>query len=68
MKKKWLGKIDKCDLCGKELSMFSEFIDGRTDLGSWALMCPICHHLYGVGLGAGRGQMYDYNSREKLEG
>jgi hypothetical protein len=32
-------------------------VDGRTQLGSWANMCPNHFKEYGVGLGIGRGQV-----------
>lgn len=54
-KKVWMGST-KCDICGEEIS--KTLIDGRTTLGHWAVMCPKCHKIHGVGLGTGKGQKY----------
>ena len=54
-KKIWMGST-KCDICGEELT--KTLIDGRTSNGSWAVMCPKCHKIQGVGLGTGKGQKY----------
>ncbi len=54
-KKIWIGST-KCDICGEELT--KTLIDGRTSNGSWAVMCPKCHKVHGVGLGTGKGQKY----------
>lgn len=67
MAKKWIGpKPVKCDLCGKPLSQ--QFVDGKTIMGPWGIMCAVCHHHRGVGVGTGRGQRYDLESLEKIEG
>jgi hypothetical protein len=66
--KKWMGaKPDSCDLCGHVLKS-GQFIDGKTVHGPWAIMCPTCHLMYGVGLGTGLGQRYDGFTLKKLEG
>lgn len=54
-KKIWMGST-KCDICGEEIS--KTLIDGNTIHGSWAVMCPKCHKIHGVGLGTGKGQKY----------
>ena len=54
-KKIWMGST-KCDFCGCEIS--NTLIDGMTHIGSWAVMCPKCHKIHGVGLGTGKGQKY----------
>ena len=41
-----------------EKSLVNVFIDGKTINGPWAIMCPICHELYGVSIGIGLGQEY----------
>jgi len=57
MSKQWKGETpEKCDICGNKLK--GTFIDGRTVLGPWAIMCRSCHPEHGVGLGLGRGQVY----------
>lgn len=53
----WTGDVSKCDICRKRIEM--RFVDGRLRRGSWALMCLDCHRDYGVGLGMGKGQMYE---------
>jgi hypothetical protein len=66
----WTGKIDKCDLCKAPIDRF--FVDGRTKMGPWAIMCPGCHRDQGLGLGMGKGQKYqkEFPSEEfyKIEG
>ena len=58
MKAKWHGITPKtCDICGNKLKKV--FIDGRTNLGAWAIMCEHCHRERGVGLGIGKGQKYE---------
>lgn len=57
MKAKWYGVAPKkCDLCNSKLK--GVFIDGRTRMGAWAIMCLPCHKEFGVGLGIGKGQKY----------
>lgn len=63
---KWVSeKPEKCDICGQPIT--STFIDGRTAQGFWAIMCVACHRLIGVGVGEGKGQIYDVTTLEKLE-
>ena len=67
--KKWIGTWPaQCDICGDDLHDESYFVDGRTKFGPWALLCPDCHKISGMGLGPGKGQKYDTNTLEKLEG
>ena len=56
--KQWVGEApDKCDIGGEAIKDI--FIDGRTDLGAWAFMCPDCHKEHGFSLGTGKGQKYE---------
>lgn len=65
--KKWLSPIPgKCDLCSKPL--VDTFVDGKTSFGPWGIMCRPCHRKHGIGLGLGRGQLYDISTALKLEG
>lgn len=34
------------------------FVDGRTKMGSWAIMNPLSFAHVGVGIGLGKGQRY----------
>lgn len=52
---KWMGDT-KCDFCHKECG--NTLYDGKTDMGPWAVMCDMCFHDHGVGLGTGMGQQY----------
>ena len=57
MTKQWIGTPpEKCELC--ESLIEDAFVDGKTQFGYWAYMCPICHNTYGRGLGTGFGQKY----------
>lgn len=40
------------------------FIDGKTENGSWGLMCGVCYKIHGVGI----GQVYDLITRIKIAG
>ena len=66
-KRKWLSEAPThCDLCNDELT--DTFVDGKTLQGPWGNMCVYCHDVYGVGFGTGRGQKYNLETLEKLEG
>ncbi len=68
-KKKWRGNWPaSCDFCHDDLQTTELFMDGRTRMGPWALMCPECHNLHGVGVGPGKAQAYDSDTREKFVG
>ena len=65
--KKWMGKTpEKCDLCEQQLDRW--FVDSRTIRGYWALMCMGCFKEWGIGLGLGKGQMYNLETLSKVEG
>ena len=66
--KKWSGEAEKCDICDKLFADEKHFIDGRSKSGSWALMCRACHRIFGVGIGTGRGQVYDAKTFNKVAG
>ena len=59
-KVEWLSPVDSCDLCEVKLEDQRQMVDGEVigDGGRWALMCPKCYTLRGVGLGLGLGQLY----------
>lgn len=57
---------DTCELCRKTGQ--TVIVDGRTREGYWAWMCMACHRAYGVGLGTGRGQLFDVATGTKLKG
>lgn len=68
-RKQWSGTWPtKCDLCKKDLKQEDKFFDARTWFGPWALMCVVCFASEGVGLGLGKGQMYDSKTLEKIGG
>ena len=56
----------KCDICGDQ--RIERIVDGKTVYGPWAWMCERCHRVMGVGLGTGKGQLYDVATGKKLEG
>jgi hypothetical protein len=67
MAKKWISETPViCEMCSKHL--VGVFIDGKTRLGPWAIMCATCHEQVGYGLGLGKGQKYSLTTLEKLEG
>lgn len=59
----WSGPAPKtCELGGEEIKM--SFVDGRTRGGPWAVMCLDCFKRVGVGLGTGRGQLYELKGEQ----
>lgn len=68
---KWRGQAEVCELCREMICPHTDdcwFVDGKTILGPWAVMCARCFGLLGVGLGVGLGQKYDSLTLEKIEG
>ena len=67
---KWMSEAPvECDLCHKKFKGFAQFfVDGKTIYGPWGIMCPDCHKSFGCGLGTGKGQKYNLNTLDKLEG
>ncbi len=54
----WTGKPPElCDFCKEKIT--NMFIDGQTIYGPWAIMCPHCFVGEGIGLGEGKGQLYE---------
>lgn len=53
----WYMDVPPKDDFGQPIE--EEFIDGATRMGPWAIMTPASHQTYGVGLGVGKGQMYE---------
>lgn len=45
-----------CDVCLAILG--NAFVDGKTHMGPWAVMCDTCHRRHGTGIGTGKGQRY----------
>lgn len=60
----WVGSKN-CDFCKKECAHI--LIDGKTIYGPWAVMCHECYNEYGVGLGVGKGQLYEKNKNGVFE-
>lgn len=55
--KKWESEMpEKCDICDHPLE--EVFVDGKTSMGPWAIMCEGCHLMQGGELGTGKGQLY----------
>lgn len=52
----WMGRVPPTDDFGDPVS--DEFVDGKTDMGPWALMSPRSFDRHGVGIGMGSGQRY----------
>lgn len=47
---------EACDICQVKIDL--TFVDGRTYMGPWAIMCSSCSDADGTGLGPGKGQQY----------
>jgi len=52
-----------CDLCKVPIDRY--FVDGVVRGQGWATMCQSCHEKHGVGLGIGRGQLYQWQEKTK---
>lgn len=64
--KRWESKTPiLCELCGQVLE--SVFVDGKTLLGFWAIMCEYCHEENGGRRGIGRGIVYDIKTLERID-
>ncbi len=69
MKIKWQSKKpEKCDICKSPLDKAVFFVDGKTVFGPWATMCQACHTQHGLGLGQGKGQMFELDTLELAKG
>lgn len=65
--KRWTGILPThCSQCHQPLN--GAFVDGRTFMGFWALMCVDCAERIGTGLGVGRGQQYALPDGKKVDG
>lgn len=63
----WLSQIPtNCDVCHKPIK--GTFVDGKTRMGPWALMCEKCHGEIGCSLGLGKGQKYQAVTGKFMEG
>jgi hypothetical protein len=63
-KAEWTGRTPKsCEICKSDLKTC--FVDGKTRMGPWAIMCEKCHDKYGHGLGVGKGQKYEIKPEDK---
>ncbi len=52
----WQHDATHCDICEKNLMRY--FYDGKTQWGTWAVMCTECWFFYGLGVGIGAGDLY----------
>ena len=69
MAKLWMGtRPSSCDICRGYIT--KTFVDGKTKMGPWAILCLGCHKSKGCGLGTGKGQRYELVNAEfvKVEG
>lgn len=55
----WIGQApESCDVCERKLML--SFVDGKTRMGPWAIMCPTCRVEVGPAkLGLGMGQKFE---------
>lgn len=61
-KKKWIGKVPLEDDFGGII--VGTFYDGKTVRGYWAIMNITNFGAYGVGLGTGLGQKYQWDEKD----
>ncbi len=59
---RWINPAPtKCDICNEKL--VDTFIDGKTTIGPWGILCEKCFDQYGVGLGTNKGQKYQFDNK-----
>ena len=59
-KSDWKGQDPfACEVCMTPIHPDAPFIDGKTQMGPWTIMCAYCHGQKGCGLGTGKGQRYE---------
>ena len=54
--KYWAGEVKARD--DFNFLIETEFVDGKTTFGSWAIMSPQAFGFHGLGIGPGYGQRY----------
>jgi hypothetical protein len=66
--KRWTSAREKCDICEASIAD-TEFVDAKTRMGPWALMCMDCWVEVGAyrTFGLGKGQHYDRHA-VKIDG
>jgi hypothetical protein len=57
----WCGEITSCDLCGRSFGPLRYMIDALLPVGG-ANICAVCFLERGIGLGTGKGQLYEATS------
>lgn len=55
----WLGNVDACDLCHRDLTAARFMVDGAVRGGAWTCMCALCFHQGGGAIAWGKGQLYE---------
>lgn len=56
----WLGDIDACDVCHRDMGPARFMVDGAVGNGGpWGCMCALCFKQADGQLGVGRGQLYE---------
>ena len=68
MPETWVGEVTHCQLCEQPLGM--SMVDGVVRGHGWANLCKECHDKFGIGLGPGKGQMYQWDGHNwiKIQG
>jgi hypothetical protein len=66
--KYYIGKVPEKDDFNRQIN--DDFIDGKTNYGTWGIMNPETFKYQGVGLGIGKGQRYKKTPEgwQKVEG
>lgn len=65
----YINPPEQCDVCNVKVEKI--FYDAKTIMGGvWANMCPTCYEKYGIKLGTGWGQKYEFDGTlyVKVEG
>ena len=70
--RRWMGmKPIACQLCNRRFNATEDahFYDFKNTIdGKWGLGCDPCFKRYGIGLGTGKGQKYNFATLKKEDG
>jgi hypothetical protein len=55
----WAGRLERCDLCEQPFADARFMIDAHLKEDIGACVCAVCFAAHGIGLGLGKGQLYE---------
>jgi hypothetical protein len=55
----WVGDLERCDVCKRPFADARFMIDAHLKENIGACVCAVCFAAHGIGLGWGKGQLYE---------